>query len=238
MQLDRLWKYQEADMEVLQQENTMRRDPTRTKLIRLRNFVMEQTEVVQKMEAESTKTRGRIDQIEQQRGALEAEVVQGMNGLDENAYETLEQVQAAVAEAQQMLESLKAAERELKKMIADAQAAEKQLMDIRTKVAQAKQQYTTLKVGYDTEYAKQSAALEEMKKKRTAAAEGIDAELLKRYEAVRQQCTPPMAKLNGDRCGGCNMSLPAVVVKRVGDAEDLVECENCGRILTADTQRA
>ena len=45
--------------------------------------------------------------------------------------------------------------------------------------------------------------------------------------------TERLALLDGDRCGGCNMSLPTSTVKRVATGEGIVECENCGRILYA-----
>lgn len=40
----------------------------------------------------------------------------------------------------------------------------------------------------------------------------------------------PVALVNGNKCGGCNMELPAVVARRLKE-QDIVECDNCGRIL-------
>lgn len=231
--LDRLWTFQTADMEVLKFENTMRRDPTRTKLLRLRDFVVEQTNAVAQLEADAEKSRARMEQMEANEKKLQAQVAEGMKKLEADSYETLSQVQAAIAEAQKVLEGHRNLEKELKKMIADAKAVEARLKDIRAKVAQAKQQYASLKEGYDKEYERQSEQLNVLKKTRAQCGEGIDEALLKRYEQVKQQCTPPLAKLNGDRCGGCNMSLPAAIVKRVRDETNIVECENCGRILLA-----
>ena len=45
---------------------------------------------------------------------------------------------------------------------------------------------------------------------------------------------PPMAKINGDRCGGCNMTLPAAVLGRLNGGQ-IVECDNCGRMLFVPT---
>ena len=40
-----------------------------------------------------------------------------------------------------------------------------------------------------------------------------------------------MALIKGDQCGGCNISLPSLVVNSVREGQKLIECENCGRIL-------
>ena len=54
---------------------------------------------------------------------------------------------------------------------------------------------------------------------------------LKKYDAVKTHHAAPMAKVENNQCGGCNMSLPTATVKRVAAGTGLVECENCGRIL-------
>lgn len=231
--LDQLWVYQEADMEVVRFENEMRRDPTRTKLLRLRNFVVDQQTVLSQLEEAASASRGRVAQLEEEKAKSEAAIEDGVQKLDAQAYQSLEDVQAALRDAQRVMDGLKNCERELKKIVSDAKNIEDKLRDVRQKVAQARTQYTTLKAGYDDAFARQSAELDKLKAKRDKACEGIEAELLKRYEAAKQQCTPPMAKLNGDRCGGCNMSLPAAIQKRVRDASQVIECENCGRILLA-----
>jgi len=42
---------------------------------------------------------------------------------------------------------------------------------------------------------------------------------------------PPMARLLGDQCGGCNMSMPSVVLRAIKGGSTIVECETCGRII-------
>ena len=64
-----------------------------------------------------------------------------------------------------------------------------------------------------------------------------DTEIL-RYRQVKQHAMPPMARINGDRCGGCNMSLPAATRDRLNAGNDIVECDNCGRILFAPSEGA
>ena len=41
-QLDLLWEYQQADMEAERQENTMKRSPTRQRLLKYQEYLREQ----------------------------------------------------------------------------------------------------------------------------------------------------------------------------------------------------
>ena len=49
-QLDRLWNYQKADMDVVRYETEMRQFPMRQKLLKLRNLVADQQTLVKGME--------------------------------------------------------------------------------------------------------------------------------------------------------------------------------------------
>lgn len=234
--LDALWAFQAKDMDVSRYENEMRKDPTRNKLIRLRNYVAEQQKLLQEMEQNAEGAKGRIDEIRLQFAQQQKAVDDGTVRLGNNAYESLEDVQTALREGQRLLEALKASERELKEIQTRADEAEVKLRDIRQKVSQARTQYNQLKEGYDKTFAQQTEKLNALKAAREAAGKDIDPALAKRYEMIKkqyaQQTVPqPMAQLLGDQCGGCNMSLPAVVTKRVRDGSNVVECENCGRIL-------
>ena len=56
--------------------------------------------------------------------------------------------------------------------------------------------------------------------------------LLDKYNSLKNSVANPVARLNGDTCGGCHMSLSSVVVHTVTTGSDsVVVCENCGRIL-------
>lgn len=60
-----------------------------------------------------------------------------------------------------------------------------------------------------------------------------DAGLLKRYEAIRAKSSGiGLAKINGNACGVCGMTLPSNTVQGVREGVELQTCENCGRILT------
>jgi uncharacterized protein len=69
---------------------------------------------------------------------------------------------------------------------------------------------------------------------RAAVASGIDAALVSEYERCRAQARGTgVARLVGNTCQGCHMSIPATEVERIKKAVDgaLEHCDNCGCIL-------
>jgi len=61
-----------------------------------------------------------------------------------------------------------------------------------------------------------------------------DKAALKRYEDIRAKSGGiGIAKIEGNTCGGCHMTLPAVLIKSVKEQPQVQTCENCGRLLMA-----
>ncbi|HVM54832.1 MAG TPA: C4-type zinc ribbon domain-containing protein [Acidimicrobiales bacterium] len=78
------------------------------------------------------------------------------------------------------------------------------------------------------------AEVERVRGERAAAAADITAELLERYEKLRTRLGGiGAARLDGDRCLGCHISLPAMEVDAIRHAppDAVVTHEECGRIL-------
>ncbi len=69
---------------------------------------------------------------------------------------------------------------------------------------------------------------------RQAAADGVPADLLARYEVLRKKLGGTgAARLVGESCGGCHLALPAMEVDRIrkAAADVVITCDQCGRIL-------
>jgi len=78
------------------------------------------------------------------------------------------------------------------------------------------------------------AELIEVTATRSDAAAGIDDGAVAEYEQLRVQLGGiAIARLVGNACGGCHLSLPAVELDRIRrlDPDTQVVCEECGRIL-------
>lgn len=75
------------------------------------------------------------------------------------------------------------------------------------------------------------ADLEDVRKERAAA---VPPELLATYERIRDRLGGVgAARLVGDRCDGCHLTLPAAEVDRIRRLPEgeVITCEDCGRIL-------
>jgi len=93
---------------------------------------------------------------------------------------------------------------------------------------------TTLTAAVAEAEAAVTADLDRVVRERSAAADGLDAELLAEYERLRAQLGGvAIARLVGTNCGGCHLTLSSVEVDRIRrtPAGAMVHCEECGRIL-------
>jgi uncharacterized protein len=75
--------------------------------------------------------------------------------------------------------------------------------------------------------------MDEVRSRRDGLAASLDGALLKQYEQVRRARRGlglvPVA--GGQRCGGCNVRLPIIVMQKVRKGDAITRCPSCGRIL-------
>ena len=101
---------------------------------------------------------------------------------------------------------------------------------MKVRAAKAKAEFDKLKVVYDEEKKEKDEELEKVRAVAAEKAKPVERDFMERYKEIKKHSVPPLAQLFGDQCGGCNMSLPSSVSRRV-KAGELVECETCGRLL-------
>ena len=77
------------------------------------------------------------------------------------------------------------------------------------------------------------AEIEEEKKKRENFAKEIEDKIYKLYEKIRKSKKDRIAivKIENGICCGCYMTLPTFIVEKVKKKKEIVQCENCSRIL-------
>ena len=231
VQLDDLWNFMQVDMEADKFENQMRLSPNRQKLLKQRNFILEQQNNMKKLEADVAVMQDRLAAVEDEAQRLSG-VLSGMvEELETNPPATVEESDRRAEAAQRLADTLVRYEQELAKMRKDAEARDRQQKEIRVRAARTKQEYDQLKTVYDEEFKRDQQTLKTMRAKIEKEAAKLDQALLSRYRAIKQHCTPPMAKLVDGQCGGCFMSLPSATLRELKLGEKTVECDNCGRIL-------
>ena len=230
-QYELLWKYQQVDMELDQYEKEMRGNSNRKELLKHRDFLLEQQNVLKKIETDVEVMSDRMEALADEIKRLSGSVAEATANFENNRPDNLEDVKKQMASIQKLISTITRYEAELAKMHKDSEARDRQQREVRVRAAKARAEFDRIKVIYDEEYKVAAVKLEALKKKVAKEAEGIDPELLEKYKAIKRHSTPPITRLHDDRCGGCNMQLSAADKDKVRGGQPYVECENCGRII-------
>lgn len=78
--------------------------------------------------------------------------------------------------------------------------------------------------------------LEQANREREEAHGAVDPELSKRYDFVKNQVKrgPYIVALSGGKCSGCHLKVSGDVDSSARKGQDIIRCNNCGRIVFAE----
>ena len=233
MQLEKLWQFMQVDMEADRFEAKIRQSEKRQKLLKQRNFLMDQQNNMKKLESDVAAMTDRLEAVRDDAERLQKVLTGLMEELESNPPTSEEEANARMEPVQKLMDNLTRYEQELSKMRKDAEVKDRQQREIRVRAAKTKQEFDQLKKEYDVEFKQDTATLKDMRARTEQESGKIDPELLEKYRTIKQHCTPPMAKLIDGQCSGCFMSLPSATLLAIKEEARLVTCDNCGRILYA-----
>jgi len=231
MHLNELWQFMQVDMEADRFENKMRQSESRQKLIKQRNFLMEQQANMKKLENDVAVMADRLEAVNDEAERLEKLLNSVCAEIEANPPKDAEEAAKRAESVQKLLDSLSRYEQELQKMRKDAEIKDRQQKEIRVRAAKTKIEYDQLKQVYDKEFKEDNAKLQKMRADIENEAKKVEEELLNHYRNVKQHIMPPMAKLVDGQCSGCFVSLPGATLRKLKANEEIVECDNCGRII-------
>ena len=230
MDFEGLWNYQAEDLKADAIATEIRRSPTRIKLEKSRDFIMERQKEYKQIEDSIAAIADRkdilmqalentISQIEGQRQRMEQ-----IDPEDENAVSALRE------EVSRAREELRSLEKELNRMATDSASYDKQLRSVRVEAAKAKQAFDQLKVDYENESKVKKEELEQQRVRVKNLEKSVEPDLMAEYMAIKKHTTPPVVRLQYGQCSGCNTSLPSATLSKIRNGA-LVECETCGRMI-------
>ena len=234
MQLEKLWQFMQVDMEADRFEAKIRQSEKRQKLLKQRNFLMDQQNNMKKLESDVAAMTDRLEAVRDDAERLQKVLTGLMEELESNPPTSEEEANARMEPVQKLMDNLTRYEQELSKMRKDAEVKDRQQREIRVRAAKTKQEFDQLKKDYDVEFKQDTATLKEMRARTEQESGKIEPDLLEKYRTIKQHCTPPMAKLIDGQCSGCFMSLPSATLLAIKEQGKLVTCDNCGRILYAE----
>lgn len=171
------------------------------------------------------KQQARHAELARQMGAAQNVAPRDLEAMDHELHQVAEYLSSVEDEELAVLEELEPVDAHLASLGEELAALEARLVEIR-------QRGTAAVRAIDVTLAERRAA-------REAAAALVPASTLDRYEAVRKSTGAiGAARLRGDRCDGCSLTLSAAERDRVlaVPIDELASCEHCGRILIRDAQ--
>ena len=186
---------------------------------------------MKKLENDVAVMADRLEAVEDEADRLEKLLNNLCAEIEANPPKDAEEAAKRAESVQKLLDSLTRYEQELQKMRKDAEIKDRQQKEIRVRAAKTKIEYDQLKQVYDKEFKEDNAKLQKMRADIENEAKKVEEELLNHYRNVKQHIMPPMAKLVDGQCSGCFVSLPGATLRKLKANEEIVECDNCGRII-------
>lgn len=230
-QLELMWQYQQEDMKADRIANDIRRSPTRQKLEKSRDFIMEQQKLYKQIEEQVAVMADRKDAIrdaivrcEEQLNALAAKF-QAAPPEDADA------ARAMLQEVSKCRDTIASYEQEMSRIVKDSNDHDRKQRSIRHEAAKVKVEFDQLKAVYDKEITEKKAALDAQRAVVAQKAAGIDPRLMEEYNVIKRHIMPPMARLVGNQCSGCNTAQPSSLLSKIKSGAEIVECETCGRMI-------
>lgn len=118
-------------------------------------------------------------------------------------------------------------------LMEETEAAQEALTLADAQAQQAEAHRTEVSTTYRTQHERLQLEIAALGQQREASLASVeDNAALKRYEDIRAKAGGVgIAKIEGNTCGGCHMTLPSGLIKSVKELAQMQTCENCGRLL-------
>ena len=163
MQLEKLWQFMQVDMEADRFEAKIRQSEKRQKLLKQRNFLMDQQNNMKKLESDVAAMTDRLEAVRDDAERLQKVLTGLMEELESNPPTSEEEADARMEPVQKLMDNLTRYEQELSKMRKDAEVKDRQQREIRVRAAKTKQEFDQLKKEYDVEFKQDTATLKDMR---------------------------------------------------------------------------
>lgn len=230
-ELELLWAYQQEDIAADRIAHEIRRSPTRQKLEKDRDFIMDQQKRFKQIEEQISIMADRVDAIKDAISRCEEQIRHLTERFEAAPPVDLDAARDMIAEITRHRDTIGSYEQEMRRIVKDTSDYDNRQRSILHEAAKAKQEFNQLKVVYDKELREKKAALDAQRAVAESKKAGISAALLEEYNVIKKHITPPVSRLVGDQCSGCNTSQPSAILRRIKSGNEIVECETCGRMI-------
>ena len=225
-----LWAYQVEDMKADAIALAIKRSPTRQKLEKARDFILDRQKQYKQIEEDIGAMVDRKDIIAQAIVRSKEQLDSLQKRFESAPPTTSDEVKSLLAEVSRCRDTIRQYEVEISRIVKETDANEKLQRSVRLDAANAKKSFDQLKADYEEESKSKKEDLESQRAKAKEFMDQVDPALLEEYETIKKHISPPVARLVHGQCSGCNTSLPSAILSKIKGGT-LVECETCGRMI-------
>ncbi|NQT92990.1 MAG: hypothetical protein HQ559_09525 [Lentisphaerae bacterium] len=225
--IEQLLRVQETDSRIRDLENEMRDIPARKTEEELR--LHEHREALEQGEQDLMGVKARVKEQEVEVESRREKI--GKLRTQQMELKTNKEFAAMDVE-------IKAVEREIKGLedeelvLMEEQEAAMQEIDSRKRLLQEEEALVASDVqNWDKRVTEIEGELVGLKEERSRRVEGVDPELLKRYESIFSRKRVALVSIEGGVCGGCHLKLPPYIIHSARKQLEMVVCDFCGRLL-------
>jgi len=225
-----LWLYQVEDMKADSIANAIRRSPTRQKLEKTRDMILDRQKQYKQIENEIMTMVDRKDIIIQALDHSRVQLEQLKKRFEANPPQSAEDVRSMITEVSRCRDTIRQYEMEISRIAKESAANDKLQRSVRVEAANAKKAFDQLKAEYEEESKSVKNDLDAQRARAKELESTVDPALLEEYNTIKRRISPPVARLTYGQCSGCNTALPSATLSKIKGGT-LVECETCGRMI-------
>ncbi len=198
---------------------------TASRLAELRDKLETLRARAQQVRAAQREAELQLQSLREKRQRLERELYSGR--LNPRELVNLQKELDALARQHAQLESW------VLEQMEEADSVERELGELDAELRDLEAAYRTAAEDRAARSKALQAELEGLRQRRQAQVACMDPEWVQQYERLRQRLQPPVARVVGETCGGCHVSLAPAFRQRLRSGEDAVPvtCPACGRLL-------
>lgn len=234
-QMETLWQFMQEDLKADKLAQGLKHSSARQSAERARDNYFEQQKQAKVLTEQVAAQTDRKDAIKDAVKNCTEKLAALQEKLTSNPPTELDEIRSLLAEAERYRRSLADYDQELRRMAQQSNETMAKVQKIGAAAAKAKADFEKFKKEMQAEKENDTSGKKEAAEQQRAAANAIagnvEKPLMDEYLSIKKHILPPMAKLVGGACSGCNTAQPSALLAKINGGSEIVECETCGRLL-------
>ena len=232
MELGKLWEIQQLEFKVEKLRRQLQDDEVEQKLSELEESIS----LIKEEENAKAEKLSKLQRKNKNREMLSDELRDKKKELSNKLYSgevsNVKELNNIQEKFDQLKEELENTEENILSIMETMETGEEELSLLQEKLNQKKEEFKREKMTVEQWKEEMETEITEAELKAIELSKEIDTKLLENYRRERDKTKKAVvSKVVGENCGLCHVEQPMNLLLKAKKGEDLVKCENCGRIL-------